>query len=283
MKSVHLDRKSSATARLPKRSTIVESPAGKSAHHSDALRAQRSQELGILQPPRSAQQIAQAPQGQQVQQVQQGQRSPQPPGRSPPQPYASPRPNRELHPGHIDIGQHGQIARPSSARNNTEVKIVDESIPNSPAGGLEEPSMLSVDNGITLADIPHLMEVAQAREQQRSLPRESSIPCIAELSPLELAIMKHSAVLALHRSPLKEHFDLDEILESLEVKKGGFWNKLFKPGNNKNSVKKKGEFLSSLFILKCSQTIAQAFLVFRSRSLWREKASIRFSEPHVQI
>jgi hypothetical protein len=120
--------------------------------------------------------------------------------------------------------------------------VDDSSGPNSPAGASEDPLTLTpADTGITLADIPQLMEVAQAREQQRSLPRENSIPHIAELSPVELAIVKHAAVLALHRSPMKEHFDLDEILESLEVKKGGFWNKLFKPGNNKNNVKKKGQ------------------------------------------
>src|ERR1700722_18648600 len=51
MKSVHLDRKLSATARLPKRSTIIESPAGKSAHPSDLLRSERSQELGVSHQP----------------------------------------------------------------------------------------------------------------------------------------------------------------------------------------------------------------------------------------
>jgi hypothetical protein len=85
------------------------------------------------------------------------------------------------------------------------------------------------------------MEVAQAREQHRSLPREGATPFIAELSALELAIVKHSAVLALMRSPLKDHVELDEILEMIESKKSGFWNKLFK-GDKKN-VKKKGGFL----------------------------------------
>ena len=58
---------------------------------------------------------------------------------------------------------------------------------------------------------------------------------------MELAIVKHSAVLALQRSPLRDQFDLDEILELVEVKKSSFWNKLFKPGNDKKNVKKKGE------------------------------------------
>ncbi|TEB36504.1 RhoGAP-domain-containing protein [Coprinellus micaceus] len=98
-------------------------------------------------------------------------------------------------------------------------------------------------DGITLADIPSLMEAAQAREQHRSLPRESSIPYISELSPLELAIVRHSAVLALVKSPLKDSFDLDEILEMVEAKKNTFWNKLFNKGEKGlKNVKKKGVF-----------------------------------------
>lgn len=230
MKSVHLDRKLSATARLPKRSTIVESPAGKSAHPSDALRSQRSEELGIS--PQPLQRPGVVHPGQAV------------PGRSPPQQHTTlnTQPQTNNSPGMLDIAQSGQVIRPSFARNNTEVMIVDDSSPNSPAIGPEEPPAVPVpDEGITLADIPQLMEAAQAREQQRSLPRQTSIPYIAELSALELAIVKHCAVLALYRSPLKDQFDLDEILELVEVKKGGFWNKLFKGGNDKKNVKKKGE------------------------------------------
>lgn len=99
----------------------------------------------------------------------------------------------------------------------------------------------SVEDGITLADIPQLVQVAQARAQQRPLPRESAIPFIAELGPLELAIVKHSAAVIMSKSPLKEHMDMDEIYDLLEMKKGGFWNKLFKAGGSgKKDVKKKG-------------------------------------------
>jgi len=117
--------------------------------------------------------------------------------------------------------------------------IVDDSAPNSPAGP-EEPSIPKrQDDALTLADIPQWVEVAQAREQQRSLPRENATPHIAELSTVELAIVKHCAVLALTRSPLKDQFDLDEILEMVETKKSGFWGKLFNKGDKKN-LKKKG-------------------------------------------
>ncbi|KAF8963416.1 hypothetical protein BDZ97DRAFT_1820778 [Flammula alnicola] len=239
MKSVHLDRKLSATARLPKRSTIVESPAGRSVHPTDL--PQRHYEPGAQ--PTLHQHSVQVQQGQQGQLSYQGypnsSHSPQMQYQgSPPSQYSTPRANA----GKLPLEQ-GQNLRPSLTRGNTEVMIVDESAPNSPAGGPEDgPGAMPKqrDDALTLADIPQLMEVAQAREQQRSLPRESSTPYIAELSALELAIVKHCAVLALMRSPLKDQFDLDEILEMVETKKGGFWNKLFK-GDKKN-VKKKGVF-----------------------------------------
>jgi len=144
----------------------------------------------------------------------------------------------------LDTGYQAQAVRTTIGRNNTEVKIVDESAPNSPAGVPDEPPppLHDPDDGITLADIPQLMEAAQAREQQRSLPRQSTEPHVAELSALELAIVKHSAVLALQRSPLREQLELDELLELIETKKGGFWKQLFKAGDKKN-VKKKGEAL----------------------------------------
>ena len=226
MKSVHLDRKHSASAHLPKRSTIVESPAGRSVHPSEVLQPQKQSEhhpTSLLAPSHQH--------GLQGQVHYQGQPNSQQPSSSPPQ-RAAP-----FHPGKLPIDLENQVLKPSFARNDTEVMIVDESVPNSPAGG-EEPPMHSSDDGITLADIPQIMEVAQAREQQRSLPRQNSIPFIAELNPVELAIVKHCAVLALTRSPLKDQFDLDEILEMVETKKPGFWKTLFK--NDKKNIKKKG-------------------------------------------
>ncbi|KAF7308625.1 LIM-domain-containing protein [Mycena chlorophos] len=240
MKSVHLDRKLSATARLPKRSTIVESPAGRTAP-SEVLAAQRTQEATATASQPQQQFVPHAPQ---PQYPQQGQVSQQ---RSPSQSNSSPSYGNRARPqlGSLptDMSQQGQVLRPAFARNNTEVMIVDESAPNSPANGPDDPppQQSSLDNGITLADIPQLMEVAQARQEQRSLPRENQIPYIAELSTLELAIVKHAALLVLTKSPLRDQFDLDELIEMVETKRSGFWGKLFKAGDKKN-VKKKGVF-----------------------------------------
>ncbi|KAH9945713.1 RhoGAP-domain-containing protein [Amylocystis lapponica] len=225
LKSVHLDRKLSATARVPKRSTIVESPTGKVAQPADAMHPQRAQELA------PAHSLRVTPQ-------QQGQ-----PGavRHHKAAYAHPQQGR-IPPGTIDTNPAGQVIRPPFARNNTEVMIVDDSAPTSPSGLADDPTVGSLEDGITLADIPQIVEAAQAREQHRSLPRQSAVPFIAELTPLELAIVKHCAVSILQRSPLRDQFDLDEILELVEIKKSSFWNKIFKPGNDKKSVKKKGVF-----------------------------------------
>jgi hypothetical protein len=223
LKSVHLDRKISATARLPKRSTVVESPAGRSVHPSDLSQPQRQQENY---------QASQASyiQGPQAQAHYNG------------SPYTSHQPYLP-HPSSTYLPQLGKLPlnfhnnRPPLSRNQTEVMIVEESGPSSPTEG--NPPFPTLEDGITLADLPQIMEVAQAREQRRSLPRENSIPYIAELSPVELAIVKHCAVLALTRSPLKDQLDLDEVLEMVETKKAGFWKTLFNKSDKKN-IKKKG-------------------------------------------
>ncbi|KAI0343230.1 RhoGAP-domain-containing protein [Trametopsis cervina] len=212
LKSNHLDRKLSATARVPKRSTVVESPTGKVAQASEVTQSHRDPAQRAVQSARPQKSNVQIP-------AQAG----------PSRPHITP-------PGNLEG------IRPSLGRNNTEIKIVDESAPTSPAGGVDEPRLPGVDDGLTLADIPQLIESVTAREQHRSLPRESSIPFVAELSPVELAIVKYSAVLALQRSPLRDQFDLDEILELVEAKKSSFWKQLFKQGNDKKSIKKKGVF-----------------------------------------
>ena len=266
MKTVHLDRKLSATAHVPKRSTIIESPSGKVAHPSDVVTSQ-GQGSGRLQSQAQIQQTDPGPvsQGQQrpaAQQNVQGssagpgrsQRPPQAPGQHQ-QPPQSQQPAPQARPQRPTLNSATPTpspadARPYYLRKNTEVKIVDdESTPPTPSatapsegGPLDSVPTLE---GLTLADIPQLAEAAQAMEQRRSLPRQTMAPYIAELTPLELTIVRHAAVVVLHRSPLRDQVDLDEILEMVEVKKQGFWGKLFK-GNDKKNIKKKGALLSFL-------------------------------------
>ncbi|KAF5388648.1 hypothetical protein D9757_004814 [Collybiopsis confluens] len=245
MKQVHLDRKLSATARLPKRSTIVESPAGRSVHPHNVLQSQKSQET-----------TSQSQSQLHHQHTHHHDDQPVTPGhqtKSPNVPPQTPSFVQQQRPAplnmSLDVHGSGQshMIRPAFARNNTGVMIVeDQSQPSSPAVGHEDPQgmlhMPPADESITLADIGPLIEAAQAREQQRSLPRLNSIPYIAELSALELVIVKYSAVLVLIRSPLKDQIDLEELLEMVEAKKSGFWKTLLGRGDKKNQKKKTGTF-----------------------------------------
>ncbi|KAG8920108.1 hypothetical protein FRC01_000915 [Tulasnella sp. 417] len=286
--SVHLDRKLSATARMPKRSTIIESPTGKIAqptgglsHHPQvsgpdpSALSQRS-----VQPsnyPVSSQQsnYPGSSRGPVPLQAKGGQPPPRPPPPNIPplnqyEPYPQPAPQGPyggpVSPLAVSPGQEAHAIRPTFARNNTQVLVVDDKVPDpyehqsqsshydvvavrtaqlTQAPETESPKELAGgfqdDDGITLADIPQLLESEQAKEQRRSLPRMAGKPLLAELTPLELVIIKNFAVLALQRSPLKDQFEIDDILELIEVKKSTFWNRLFKAGDKKN-VKKKGVF-----------------------------------------
>ncbi|KAF6752973.1 LIM domain-containing protein [Ephemerocybe angulata] len=245
MKSVYLDRKLSATARVPKRSTIVEGPstdaatAGSSgysqassaapsmASSSQASTSLYTQSSGTSTPTSSAPGQYQPQQSRAYDPHTQALQPPPSPKHSAAYQNSAPVPQQQQY-------------HPATAR--VLRRIQSRGPPTSGPSGVGASSGASGD-GITLADIPSLMEAAQAREQHRSLPRESSVPYISELSTLELAIVKHCAVLALVRSPLKDSFDLDEILEMVETKKSTFWNKLFNKGEKGlKNPKKKGVF-----------------------------------------
>ncbi|KAH9027776.1 hypothetical protein EDB84DRAFT_1499706 [Lactarius hengduanensis] len=262
MKSVHLDRKLSATAHVPKRSTIVESPSGKVAHPTDVFtssgqgngrtQSQQTDSIFAAQGQRTTNQQSVPGAGAGASSVR-TQRPAQAPGQQQqsPQPQQTPQirpPRPPLNPTSL-VPSSSADPRPNYLRKNTDVKIVDEPTPSSPSSAVPSdggpfsnvPPPGPTLEGITLADIPQLAEAAQAMEQRRSLPRQSLVPYIAELTPLELAIVRHAAVVVLYRSPLRDQVDLDEILEMVEVKKQGFWGKLFK-GNDKKNIKKKGLF-----------------------------------------
>jgi uncharacterized membrane protein YgcG len=103
------------------------------------------------------------------------------------------------------------------------------------------------DEGLTLADIPQLLEAEQAREQRRSLQHDGR--SLGELSALELFIVKHMAVMMLQQSALKDMVPMDDLIEFIETRKNTFWGKLFKGGKDKKKVEKKGTFGIALDIL----------------------------------
>ncbi|KAH7106004.1 hypothetical protein BKA62DRAFT_688599 [Auriculariales sp. MPI-PUGE-AT-0066] len=261
--SVHLDRKLSSTARLPKRSTIVESPAGKIAHQTDVASAKAHNKSGA-QPNQQQQQWAQQQQRQQLQQ------HPSSSGSSMAlQSIASNDSSSTLTLPNTEAGQQHEL-RPAFARNNTRVVIQDDG-PESPrplepedrdpsaAGGLGGLGAIGMgfasghlgpggrrassvlDEGLSLADIPQIIEVEQARVEQRSLPRQGVNPFLSDLSPLELQIVKTSALVMLYKSGLREQFDLEEVLELISIRRTGFWPGIFGKGGAQKP-KKKGVF-----------------------------------------
>ncbi|EPQ27143.1 uncharacterized protein PFL1_05424 [Pseudozyma flocculosa PF-1] len=137
--------------------------------------------------------------------------------------------------------------RPPFARHNTDVRIREDGPMRQPSGDEMAKSAPSED-GITLADIPHILEAEQAREQHRPIPNEGA-RTISELSALELFIVKHMAVMMLQQSALKDMVNLDDLIEFIETRKNTFWGKFFKGGKDKKEIKKKGVFGIPLEIL----------------------------------
>jgi hypothetical protein len=233
MKSVALDRKLSTTARVPKRSMVVESPSGRVAQHSEPQSAQpRASSSEIREVPRKPPSSAPVSATSSRDRPAQSSRPQSPPSSAgalaSPQGLAKRLPSRELEP------------RPTLARTTTAVRIVDEHGPDSAliAGD-------AIDSeGITLADLPGVMEAERAREQ-RGLPSAPPphVKFLSELSALEFFIVKHVAALELASEPqLKDAAPLEELLELIDSRKNTFWGKLFKGGgNDRKNVKKKGE------------------------------------------
>ena len=163
--------------------------------------------------------------------------------------------------------------RSSSSPSSPRIQIVDDE-----QSFLPVPKALEDERALTLDDLPKILAVEQAREKER--PNDSSrhpsmnsyefnfmasdpvedfnievhedehdntIPApnakyFSELSALEYFIVRHTAVLALE-TLLGEMFNLEELLELIETRKGTIWEKFgkaFRSGGDKKNVKKKG-------------------------------------------
>lgn len=287
MKSVQLDRKlSSTTARIPKRSTVVQSPSGRTAQSDDS-----TFQLFQTKPPvpsRKDQPIVDPIRGtviprQNLTPIPSGASTPSSSSTAstPRQPQLEPSPVEERHrPSAVTpsfaspplTGPHHHHApsqsihhvqptpsqptaspqRPGFHRATTAVRIVDEQPDITPQqegpvlGGVAEPTQ--DEEGITLADLPKVMEAEQKRAEQRHyFPNK----LLSELSALEYFIVKHVAavLLASETSALRDVAPLDDLLEIIDARKNTFWGKLFKGGNEQKKVKKKGVFAIPLDVL----------------------------------
>lgn len=123
MKSVTLDRKLSSTARVPQRSMVLESPAGRIANEDGQMSARSNTFLS-------------------------------------PRAVPSPSPDVRMDP---DDSTNVDVIRPAFARNNTSVMIIKEGQmgPDDEASEmLATTTITPEDDAITLGDIPHLADQA---------------------------------------------------------------------------------------------------------------------------
>ncbi|KAH9014744.1 RhoGAP-domain-containing protein [Lactarius hengduanensis] len=230
VKNIRLDRKLSETA---KRSTIIESPRGKVALSSDASLSKRNPSRNLPPEPAPAN-ISRLRETENA--VQQHRALPSVPTLERPTPPVWPRPRTP--PPRTPLSPD-RLAKLANAPG------ISTPVPLSQTTGYPTPSSIPLSKPSsepwipTLADIPQLAEAAQATEQRRSVPPQNLAPYVAELTPLELAIVRHAAVAVLYRSSLRDEMDLDQVLEMFEVKRQRFWERLFKPGDDR---KKKGLF-----------------------------------------
>ena len=98
-----------------------------------------------------------------------------------------------------------------------------------------------------LHDISSLVKAEHAKERRLSSVSAGKgkttdvpalVPLLTDLEAYDTAIVKHAAVWLLYHSELRDKFDLDEVLELIEIRKAGIWNKIFKA---EKKGKKKGE------------------------------------------
>lgn len=233
MKSVNLDRKlSSTTARIPKRSTVIQSPTGRVAQPTDSS----TPPLPSAKPPvpsRKDQPLVDTARGITL------------PRPTPPQ---QPQPNRSLPPeGTLE----NTTRRPPFARATTAVQVVDDQAPDQapvqygpPVLGVAPEPPTQAEDEFQFVEAPQPQETSE--QGRRYLPPRTGT-LLSELSALEYFIVKHVAALMLtsENSAFKDVAPLDDLLEMIDARKNTFWGKLFKGGKEKKDVKKKGAWLLS--------------------------------------
>ena len=87
---------------------------------------------------------------------------------------------------------------------------------------ISAPSTTPYDEGITLADIPMILQAEQVREQREQTSSTSSRRPISSLSAEELQVFKYVALLRVQKSSLLEIVDLDDALDLIVRRKNTF-------------------------------------------------------------
>ncbi|CAG8482236.1 5131_t:CDS:10 [Ambispora gerdemannii] len=144
----------------------------------------------------------------------------------------------------FDVTRNNLIRAPSQR----QVKIVDDKLSE-----CHEEDNISFENNenepITLGDLSAMAATAQGRTpaEKLQLKRQKRMSktknYLSELSPIEFFIVKHVAVLIMDQY-LKEHYNLEELLDLIGSKKATLWTKFVTTikAAEKKPVKKKGTF-----------------------------------------
>ncbi|KAH9440320.1 hypothetical protein Pst134EB_030939 [Puccinia striiformis f. sp. tritici] len=174
------------------------------------------------------------------------------------QPQERPRPNPPPRPppthlNTIPTGNGSNLNHPSSSTLTTSPALYGDSS-KQPPGSEFRPALARNLTALNQSSRPRqcgdhpcrLAPSEQFREQHKPLPTQ--VATLSEPSALESVIVRHVAtlILASESSAIKDDTSLDKLLEIIKARKGNFWGKLFKGGNNKTKIKKKRRGVDSL-------------------------------------
>ncbi|KAI9602261.1 hypothetical protein KEM48_001322 [Puccinia striiformis f. sp. tritici PST-130] len=146
----------------------------------------------------------------------------------------------------IPTGNGSNLNHPSSSTLTTSPALYGDSS-KQPPGSEFRPALARNLTALNQSSRPRqcgdhpcrLAPSEQFREQHKPLPTQ--VATLSEPSALESVIVRHVAtlILASESSAIKDDTSLDKLLEIIKARKGNFWGKLFKGGNNKTKIKKK--------------------------------------------
>jgi hypothetical protein len=232
LRTVSLDRKNT-TVKTPKRLTIVESPVGKVA-----------QTTNLTLPSDDNKSYSKKP-------------STPPSPKRQQKPSTPPSPKKAAQESTPKVSEKTNPPRPEFTRMNSQVVVMEE-FPTLANNIVDAPSTLDPviteepeedHESFKLADIQSLLEAEQARDRRSSLLSSGSSGdrmYLSDLDPLDSTIVKHAALWLLNHSELKDKFDADDILDGIEIRKGGLWNKFFR---GERRAKKKGQYCIFVTVL----------------------------------
>jgi len=264
MKSLNLDRKTSLTARTPRRSTILQGPTGKVAQAADHNQQAMHQHSNSTSHANST--------------------APRRPSRAPPplpdlasgnspaltnSPASHASTDGTTAVASSDTSDSNTV-RPAFARHNTQVIIIEDEQRPPRREPSEDTTQFTADpeeydgrvggggggqhqsresEVLMLHDLSSFVNAEHAKGRRMSSVsggkgKATDVPplaplLLADLDACDAALVKHAAVWLLSHSELRDKFDLDEVLELIETRKAGIWNKIFKA---EKKGKKKGKF-----------------------------------------